>query len=145
MFQVFWGGKKCMIFHLPSMHVPCPTYLISLNSFTLITPYKITDHTAPVMKYSPISNYFLLPRTEHFLQYTVHNFYLHHLLRADRGSTVVKALCYKSEGRCFDPSWCQWIFQRHKNFRSHCGPGVDSSTNINEYQEYFLEVKAAGE
>ena len=28
----------------------------------------------------------------------------------DRGSTVVKVLCYKSEERCFDPSWCQWIF-----------------------------------
>jgi len=25
----------------------------------------------------------------------------------DRGSTVVKALCYKSEGRWFDPSWCE--------------------------------------
>jgi len=25
----------------------------------------------------------------------------------DRGSTVVKALCYKSEGRWFDPNWCQ--------------------------------------
>jgi len=24
----------------------------------------------------------------------------------DRGSTVVKVLCYKSEGRWFDPSWC---------------------------------------
>ena len=29
---------------------------------------------------------------------------------ADRGSTVVKELCYKSEGQWFDPSWCQWIF-----------------------------------
>jgi len=28
----------------------------------------------------------------------------------DRGSTVVKVLCYKSEGRWFDPSWCHWIF-----------------------------------
>jgi len=28
----------------------------------------------------------------------------------DRGSTMVKVLCYKSEGRWFDPSWCQWIF-----------------------------------
>ena len=27
-----------------------------------------------------------------------------------RGSTVVKVLCYKSEGRCFDPSWCYWNF-----------------------------------
>jgi hypothetical protein len=28
----------------------------------------------------------------------------------DHGSTVVKVLCYKSEGRWFDPSWCHWIF-----------------------------------
>ena len=32
------------------------------------------------------------------------------LCKGDRGSTVVKVLCYKSEGRWFDPSWCQWIF-----------------------------------
>ena len=25
-----------------------------------------------------------------------------------------------------------------KSFRSHCGPGVDSASNRNEYQEYFL-------
>jgi len=24
----------------------------------------------------------------------------------DSGGTVVKVLCYKSEGRWFDPSWC---------------------------------------
>jgi len=28
----------------------------------------------------------------------------------DRGGTVVKVLCYKSEGRWFDPNRCQWIF-----------------------------------
>jgi len=28
----------------------------------------------------------------------------------DRGSTVFKVLCYKSEGRCFDPRWCNWNF-----------------------------------
>ena len=27
-----------------------------------------------------------------------------------RGGTVVKVLCYKSEGRWFDPSWCRWNF-----------------------------------
>ena len=31
-----------------------------------------------------------------------------------------------------------------KSFRSHYGPGVDSAANRNEYQEYFLGVKAAG-
>jgi len=28
----------------------------------------------------------------------------------DRGSTVVKVLCYESEGRWFDPRWCNWNF-----------------------------------
>ena len=31
-----------------------------------------------------------------------------------------------------------------KSFRSHYGPRVDSASNRNEYQEYFLGVKAAG-
>jgi hypothetical protein len=31
-----------------------------------------------------------------------------------------------------------------KSFRSHYGPGVDSASYRNEYQEYFLGVKAAG-
>ena len=31
-----------------------------------------------------------------------------------------------------------------KSFLSHYGPGVDSASNRNEYQEYFLGVKAAG-
>ena len=33
-----------------------------------------------------------------------------HQYSADRGSTVVKVLCYKSEGRWFDPSWRHWNF-----------------------------------
>jgi hypothetical protein len=31
-----------------------------------------------------------------------------------------------------------------KSFWSHYGPGVDSASNRNEYQEYFLGVKVAG-
>jgi len=31
------------------------------------------------------------------------------------------------------------------SFRSHYGPAVDTASNRNEYQEYFLGVKAAGE
>jgi len=31
-----------------------------------------------------------------------------------------------------------------KSFQSHYGPGVDLVSNRNEYQEYFLGVKAAG-
>jgi len=30
--------------------------------------------------------------------------------KEDRGDTVVKVLCYKSEGHWIDPSWFHWIF-----------------------------------
>jgi len=56
----------------------------------------------------------------------------------DHGSTVVKALCYKSEGSWFDSRWRHWNFSLTQSFRSHCGPGVDSACDRNEYQEYFL-------
>ena len=36
------------------------------------------------------------------------------------------------------------FFTDIKSFRSHYGPGVDSVSNRNEYQEYSLGVKAAG-
>ena len=32
------------------------------------------------------------------------------LVIGDRGGTVIKVLCYKSEGRWFDPSRCHWNF-----------------------------------
>ena len=31
-----------------------------------------------------------------------------------------------------------------KSFRSHYGPGVDSASNRNQYEDHFLGVKAAG-
>jgi hypothetical protein len=62
-------------------------------------------------------------------------------LLADPGHAVaqlVEALRYKPAGRGFG-----------SRFRPHCGPGVDSASNRNEYQEYFLwggggGIKAAG-
>jgi hypothetical protein len=51
---------------------------------------------------------------------------------------------YKSEGRWFDPSWCHWNFSLTlKSFRSHYGPGVDSASYRNEYQEHFRPVRKA--
>ena len=62
----------------------------------------------------------------------------------DRGGTVVKVLCYKSEGRWFDSRWCYWYFSLTYSSLSHYGPGVDSASNRNEYQENFLGLNAAG-
>jgi len=42
------------------------------------------------------------------------------------------------------PDGVSGFFIDIKSFRSHYGPGVDSVSNRNEYQEYFLGVKAAG-
>jgi len=42
------------------------------------------------------------------------------------------------------PASVSGFFIDIKSFRSHYGPGVDSASNRNEYQEYFLGVKAAG-
>jgi len=42
------------------------------------------------------------------------------------------------------PDGVSGFFIGIKSFRSHCVPGVDSASNRNEYQEYFLGVKAAG-
>jgi len=42
------------------------------------------------------------------------------------------------------PDGVSGFFIGIKSFRSHYGPGVDSASNRNEYQEYFLGVKAAG-
>jgi hypothetical protein len=55
---------------------------------------------------------------------------------------LVEALRYKTKGRRFDSQRCHWIF--FIDFRTHYIPGVDSTSNRNEYQESFLELKAAG-
>jgi len=48
---------------------------------------------------------------------------------------VVKVLCYKSKAAGLIPAGVNGVFH---------GPGVDSASNRNEYQEHFLGVKAAG-
>ena len=42
------------------------------------------------------------------------------------------------------PAGVSGFFIDIKSFRSHYGPGVDSASNRNEYQEYFLGVKPVG-
>jgi len=42
------------------------------------------------------------------------------------------------------PACVSGFFIDIKFFLSHCDPGVESASNTNEYQEYFLGVKTAG-
>jgi hypothetical protein len=58
---------------------------------------------------------------------------------ASRGHAVaqlVEALRYKPEGRGFDSRWCDRNFSLTLSIRPHYGPGVDSASNRNEYQEF---------
>ena len=57
---------------------------------------------------------------------------------------MVKVLRYKPAGRGFDSRWCHWNFSMTYFFPSHYGHGVDKAPKRNEYQVYFLGVKAAG-
>jgi hypothetical protein len=49
-----------------------------------------------------------------------------------------EALRYKTESSGFD-----WNFSLIYSFWPHNGPGINSASNKNEYQVYFLGVKAA--
>ena len=58
---------------------------------------------------------------------------------------LVEALRYKPEGRGFVSRWYQWIFFFIDIILpAALRPQVDSASNRNEYQEYFLGVNAAG-
>jgi len=54
---------------------------------------------------------------------------------------LFEALRYNSEGHGFDSRWCHWNYSLTYSFWSHYGHEVDSASNRNEYQEYFLGGK----
>jgi len=49
---------------------------------------------------------------------------------------LVETRRYKPEGRGFHSGRCHWNFSLI--LRPHYGPGVDSASKRNEYQEYLL-------
>jgi len=54
---------------------------------------------------------------------------------------LVKALRYKLEGRVFDSRRIHRDFSLTYSLRPHFDSGIDSSSNINDYQEYLLGDK----
>jgi len=82
----------------------------------------------------------------------------HHLYTYDRPHNYLSLILIIKPTRCISlrccatnrkvadsiPAGVSGFFIDIKSFRSHYGPGVDSAFNRNEYQEYFLGVKAAG-
>ena len=56
-------------------------------------------------------------------------------------SCLVTELRCKPEGCGFHSRWCSWNFALTLSFWLHYGPGIDSASNRNEYQKYFLGGK----
>jgi hypothetical protein len=70
----------------------------------------------------------------------------HHLVKVARGSVVVKALCYKPEGRGFETWWGEWFLSSYLILPVTLGPGftqplTDMSTR--SIKIMFLGSKAA--
>jgi len=64
-----------------------------------------------------------------------------------RGTAIAQWLsCCATNRKVADsmPDGVSGFFIDTKSYRLHYGPGVDSTSNRNEYQENFLGVKAAG-
>jgi hypothetical protein len=59
----------------------------------------------------------------------------HSLYIMARGSVIVKALCYKREGRVFETQWGELIFSSYLILPVTLGPGVHSASNRSEYQK----------
>ena len=75
-------------------------------------------------------------------QYQKFNIYYHFVIGMGPAvAQVDEALRYKPEGRGFDSRCCHWNFSLTYSFLHLYGPGVNSASNRNENQEYFLEGK----
>jgi hypothetical protein len=55
-------------------------------------------------------------------------------------SIVVKALCYKPEGRGFETRWGEWFLSNYLILPAALGPGVYSASDRNEYQKHKNNV-----
>ena len=72
---------------------------------------------------------------------------IHKTVQCKRGTSVAHRLrrcATNGKVAVSIPANASGYFIDIKSFQSHYGPGVDSASNRNEYQEYFLGVKAAG-
>jgi hypothetical protein len=68
--------------------------ILSISCLTICSPRTAFSRSLP---------YWILKKCwKHYVQIQCHI--------GDRGSTVVKVLRYKSEGRWFEPRWCHWNF-----------------------------------
>ena len=98
--------------HITTVSYPHPLTINLARPNRSISPPVTGNTTKPSINYSSTNVTF----TECWgalslsLSLYIYIYIYIYIYRGDRGGTVVKVLCYKSEGRWFDPSWCHWNF-----------------------------------
>jgi len=91
-------------------------FIILLNFFffkVFVTNFiKSSD---PISNVCYISQYLHLD-VRHDLVHNIHSIaiYISYYKNVGTAVAMVNVLCYKLEGRLFDPSWYHWIFNWHK-------------------------------
>ena len=113
---------------------PC----LPVNSCCDMSSCRLVTHSTRI---------FITPSYELHNSRCLHLLSVHPLLPMSTGTAVAQWARFCATNRKVAgsiPTGVIGIFHWHKIFRSQYGPGVDSASNRNEYQEYFLGVKAAG-
>ena len=109
------SDPNCMLFRSIGLTVLYPS-VFECTAFSNPKQNSLTQHVF-------VDNWFLEKNSQqnrnisdlscpHFQFVVIWSFFLSSatLISGDRGGTVVKVLCYKSEGRWFDSRWCHWNF-----------------------------------
>jgi len=99
----------------------------------------------PVMKANVLKHVGLYKKYTHTHTHT--HTYIYIYIYIYMGSAVAQWLrCYATNRKVAGsiPAGVIGFFIDIKSFRLKNGPGVDSASSRNEYQEYFLGIKAAG-
>ena len=84
-----------------------PDYPVAAYIFFLVFPsltFLLSFRQQRVLKYSSYA------RCDQSIYPFFYVFHVIHFFSGDRGSTVVKVLRHKSEGRWLDSRWCHWNF-----------------------------------
>jgi len=84
--------------------------------------------------------------TANFVAYYMRNYYLQkvHFILETAVAQWLRCCATNRKVAGSIPAGVDEFFIDIISLRSHYGPGVDSASNRNEYQEYLLGVKAAG-
>ena len=114
----------------------CVSVISNFSLYVLVGVWLLAHS---LLKSSSIRN--AMGICKQFILLVLYNLYPYWIHLGHLVVQLVEALRNKPEGHGFDSWWFHWNFSLNWSFRPHYDPGVDSASNRNEYQEYFMGGK----